>query len=66
MIERIEVTGSGESRRYTRHQRLYRPEELCTVVARAGLSVTGVFGDALGAPFEPASSPTIWMIGQRE
>ena len=66
MIERIEVTGSGVSGRYTRHQRLYRPEELCAVVERAGLSVAGVFGDALGAAFEPASSPTIWVIGQRE
>jgi SAM-dependent methyltransferase len=65
MIEQVSVSGSRGNGRYERRQRLYRAEELSAAAKRAGLSVVDVFGDAHGARFEPAVSPTIWIIGQR-
>ena len=65
MIERITVSGLRGDGEHERHQRLYRAEELCAALERAGLSVVSVFASALGAAFDPAASPTMWVIGQR-
>ena len=65
MIERVSISGSRGNGQYERRQRLYRAEELSGAANRAGLSVVGVFEDAHGARFEPAVSPTMWVVGQR-
>ena len=65
MTQRIAIRGSRGDGEYERRQRLYRVDELRAVVEQAGLSVVGVFGDPAGAPFEPATSKTIWMVAQR-
>ena len=64
MIERISVSGTRGNGKYERRQRLYLVEELCAAFERAGLSVVGVFASPAGAPFEPAASPTMWLLGQ--
>jgi len=64
MTERISVSGTGGNGEYERHQRLYRLEELCAALERAGLSVVGVFASPAGLPFEPVSSPAMWVLGQ--
>jgi SAM-dependent methyltransferase len=63
--ERIVVSGPGGTGEYERRQRLYTAEELCAALERAGLSVEGVFSSAQRAAFEPAASPTMWVIGRR-
>jgi hypothetical protein len=65
MIERVSVSGSRGNGRYERRQRLYRADELSTAAKRAGLLLLGVFADAHGAMFEPATSPRMWVILQR-
>jgi SAM-dependent methyltransferase len=65
MIERVSISGSRGNGRYERRQRLYRAEELSAVATRAGLVIVQVFADACGAVFEPASSPSMWVVGQR-
>ena len=65
MIERVSVSGSRGNGQYERRQRLYRAEELTTAAKRAGLTEVGVFADASGTVFESATSPTMWVIGQR-
>jgi ubiquinone/menaquinone biosynthesis C-methylase UbiE len=65
MIEKITVSGTAGGGEYERHQRLYRVEELGAAFERAGLSVTGVLASPAGAPFEPATSFTMWVLGQR-
>jgi SAM-dependent methyltransferase len=65
MTERIQVSGIRGSGEYERRQRLYRVEELCAALGRAGLSVIGVFASPDGATFEPANSPAMWVLGQR-
>ena len=65
MIEQVSISGSRGNGQYERRQRLYRAEELSGAANRAGLSVVGVFEDAHGARFEPAVSPTMWVVGQR-
>jgi ubiquinone/menaquinone biosynthesis C-methylase UbiE len=63
MIERVSVSGSRGTGRYERRQRLYRGEEVSAAATRAGFTIAGVFADACGAVFEPATSPTMWVIG---
>jgi ubiquinone/menaquinone biosynthesis C-methylase UbiE len=65
MIERMSVTGSRGNGQYERRQRLYRADEVSGGATRAGLVVLGMFADAHGARFEPATSPTMWAILQR-
>ena len=64
MTERIVISGARGNGQYQRRQRLYRSDELCAVLERAGLSIAGVFGSAAGTPFDPAASSTIWVIGE--
>jgi hypothetical protein len=64
MTERISVSGSRGNGTYARRQRLYRVEDVCAALMRAGLSVVGVFASPNGAPFEPTTSATIWIVGQ--
>jgi ubiquinone/menaquinone biosynthesis C-methylase UbiE len=64
MIERICVSGIRGNNEYERRQRLYRSEELCYGLERAGLSVVGVFASVAGVPFEPDTSPALWVVGQ--
>ncbi len=65
MIERIVVSDSRGTAEYERRQRLYQAQDLCGMLDRAGLSVVIVTASALGAAFEPATSATMWVIGQR-
>jgi ubiquinone/menaquinone biosynthesis C-methylase UbiE len=65
MVERVSVSGSRGSGQYERRQRLYRAEELSAAAQRVGLAIVGVFADACGTVFEPATSPGMWVIGQR-
>jgi len=65
MTQRIAIRGSRGDGEYERRQRLYRVDELRAAIEHAGLSVVGVFGNADGAPFDPASSSTMWIIAQR-
>lgn len=64
MTERIVVSGARGNGQYERRQRLYRSDELCAVLERAGLSIAGVFESATGTSFDPAASSTIWVIGE--
>jgi SAM-dependent methyltransferase len=66
ITEKIVVTGLRGNGEYERRQRLYRSEEICRTVERAGHSVVGIFSSADGAPFEPAISATMWLIGERK
>jgi ubiquinone/menaquinone biosynthesis C-methylase UbiE len=65
LIQRISVRGSRGHGEYERRQRLYRVDELRAALEQAGLSVVDVFGDPGGAPFDPASSSTMWVIARR-
>lgn len=65
MIERMSVTGSRGNGQYERRQRLYGADEVSAAATRVGLVVLGMFADAHGALFEPATSPTMWAILQR-
>lgn len=65
MIERLSISGSRGNGRYQRRQRLYRADELLASARRAGLTAVDVFADAHGAMFEPATSPSMWMIAKR-
>jgi D-alanine-D-alanine ligase len=64
MTQRVSVRGSRGNGEYERRQRLYLAGELKEALGRAGFSVTGIFADADGMPFEPMS-PAIWIVGQR-
>jgi ubiquinone/menaquinone biosynthesis C-methylase UbiE len=65
MIERVSVGGSRGTGQYERRQRLYRADELSAAAKRVGFTMVGVFADACGAVFEPATSPSMWFIAQR-
>jgi len=64
MLERISVSGSRGEGSYERRQRLYRVEDVCAALVRAGFSVVGVFASPDGTAFEPTTSGTMWVIGQ--
>ena len=65
MVERVSVSGSrGKGRQ--RRQRLYRVDDLSAAAKiRRRYAIVGLFADACGAVFEPAISPSMWLIGQR-
>jgi len=65
MTQRISVRGSRGHGEYERRQRLYRVEELRAGLEYVGFSVEGVFGSPDGAPFDPATSSTMWIVAQR-
>jgi ubiquinone/menaquinone biosynthesis C-methylase UbiE len=65
MIERVSVSGSRGNGQYERRQRLYRADELSAGAKRVGLVVLGLFGDAYGARFKAATSPSMWVILRR-
>jgi hypothetical protein len=65
MIQKISVSGPRGHGEYERRQRLYRVEELCAVLEHVGFAIVDVFASLDGAPFEPAVSSTIWIVGQR-
>ena len=65
MTERISASGSRGHGEYERRQRLYRVEELRAALERNGFAIVGVFAGPDGAPFEPTTSSTMWIVGQR-
>jgi hypothetical protein len=65
LTQRLSVRGSRGQGNYERRQRLYRVEELQTVLERSGFTKIVVFANTDGAPFEPNESSTIWIAGQR-
>ena len=65
LTETIMISGPFGLGEYERRQRLYRVEELCTALKRAGLAIFGVFARPDGTPFDPTLSSTIWIVGQR-
>ena len=65
MTERISVSGRRGHGEYERRQRLYRAQDLHAALERAGFAVVGVFARPDGTPFDPAESPTMWIVGQR-
>jgi SAM-dependent methyltransferase len=65
MTERISVSGSRGSGEYERRQRLYRVDELRSVLEGVGLAVAGVFASPDGERFEPTTSPALWIVAQR-
>ena len=64
MLERVSISGPRGDGQYERRQRLYRVGELLAAAKRVGFTGAEVFADAHGTTFEPATSPTIWVIGQ--
>jgi SAM-dependent methyltransferase len=66
MTERISVTGLRGSGEYMRRQRLYRSDEICGMVERAGFSIVSILATADGSPFESETSKTMWLIGERK
>jgi ubiquinone/menaquinone biosynthesis C-methylase UbiE len=65
MTQKISVHGSRGHGEYERRQRLYRVEDLRDGLEQVGFSVEGVFGSPDGAPFEPATSSTMWVVARR-
>jgi len=65
MTQRLSVSGSRGQGTYERRQRLYGVEELQALLERSGFSVTGIFANTDGAPFDSKQSDTIWLVGRR-
>lgn len=65
MIERVSISGSRGDGQYERRQRLYRAEELTAAAKGVGFAIVDVFADACGAMFDPATSPSMWVILRR-
>ena len=65
LTQRISVSGSRGDGEYVRRQRLYRVDELRAALERAGFTVVDVFGNPDRAPFDPATSSTMWIVAQR-
>jgi hypothetical protein len=65
LTQRVSIRGDRGHGDYQRRQRLYRVDELRAALGPAGLSVVEVFGNCDGEPFEPATSPTMWIVAQR-
>ena len=65
LLERVSISGPRGDGQYERRQRLYRVGDLLAAAKRVGFTSAEVFADAHGATFEPAASPTMWVIGQR-
>jgi SAM-dependent methyltransferase len=64
LTERISIRGSRGDGEYERRQRLYRIEELVAILERVGFAIVGVYARPDGTPFDPAASPTMWIVGQ--
>ena len=64
LTQRIRVSGSRGHGEYERRQRLYRVEEMRATLERAGVCVTSVHATADALPFEPKTSPAMWLVGQ--
>jgi ubiquinone/menaquinone biosynthesis C-methylase UbiE len=64
MTETVMVRGVRGSGEYERHQRLYRPDELCRALERAGFMGVQVFASSNCATFD-AASKTMWAFSQR-
>ena len=65
MTQRISVSGTRGDGEYERRQRLYGADDLSAALERAGFAIVGVFAGPDGAPFEPPTSPAIWIVAQR-
>jgi len=65
MTEKLTVRGVRGNGEYERHQRLYRVDELCGALERAGLTGVRVFASSNGTAFEPATSKAMWAFGRR-
>lgn len=65
LIQRLRVSGTRGHGEYERRQRLYRVGELRAALESVGFAIVGVFASPDGAAFEPAVSPTIWIVAQR-
>ena len=65
LTQRLIVTGSRGDGEYERRQRLYRVDELRTVLEQVGFDVVGVFADPDGTPFDPTASAAMWIVAQR-
>jgi hypothetical protein len=65
MIEQVSVSGVRGSGQYERRQRLYRADDVSAAATRAGLVTLDMLADANGSTFEPATSPTMWVILER-
>ncbi len=66
MMEKLTVSGVRGNGEYERHQRLYRVEELCDALERAGLTGVRVFASSNRTAFEPATSKAMWAFGRRD
>jgi SAM-dependent methyltransferase len=62
MTEDLSIAGARGEGHYERRQRLYRADDVCAAARQAGLSIVGVFADAAGTVFEPATSFAMWVI----
>ncbi|HJS43069.1 MAG TPA: hypothetical protein VJ755_06325, partial [Gemmatimonadales bacterium] len=62
VIKEIELRDEG--RRFQERVRLFRPDELATMLTDAGLQVLARFGDYDGAPPAP-DSPRVILIAVR-
>ena len=65
MTEHVRISGPRGGGEYRREQRLYRSNEVQRVFARAGLPVKSLSGSYDGSTFDAASSPAMWVVGER-
>jgi ubiquinone/menaquinone biosynthesis C-methylase UbiE len=65
ITERIRVNHDMETGEYVRRQRLYLVDELQEALKPHGFSKTSVFASPEGTPFDPAHSPAMWILAQR-
>ncbi len=64
VVKRITISANGETRTFTESVRLYRPEDLRALLARAGFTVQREFGDYDGNPLLD-SSPRCILFGRK-
>ena len=62
ITERIVISGARGDGQYERSQRLYRIDDLSVALRTAGLAMTAVLADSLGAAFDPTRSPAMLVI----
>lgn len=62
VTERIVISGVRGDGRYERRQRLYRIGDLSVALQSAGLAMTAVLANSLGAAFDPAVSAAMLLI----
>jgi SAM-dependent methyltransferase len=61
---RVEARGGGGSRTFLESVRAYQPEEVTAGLGRAGLEVTGLFGNFQGDPYDGDSERLI-LVGRK-